>query len=295
MNLKSAILTSLVVLATLQAQGKPAVTAAEAAPAPIPAAKEKKFSPTLFVEGTFNFTLSAGLTAVNPNGNDNVAGDWDYDSATAKGFGGGGALGYHLIDTFAIVAHAQYRDMRSRQWSNTATSLSGATDTATYQIKHPLLSLGLGLRSMTKLFFLDAYAGGGLALAMPSTRTAIMSCTTSNTDGCVAAGYFGNPVNTKSYEINTGYNLSVGIYAEMGLAYNIFDNLYISLGGMFFAATITDKDKGTTSTTVPVQGPTTTTSSTGSETTSSANTSIVKYQQESIADFMLTYSIGCRF
>lgn len=262
---------------------------------PVTASKEKQFSPTILAEGTFAFGLSAGLTAVFPNGNDSLSNSWDFDSADARGFGAGGTLGYYLIDSFAVVAHGHYRDMRSRTWSNTATSLSNATDTATYQIKHPLLSLGLGLRSMTKLFFLGAYAGGGVAFVMPSTRTTTMNCTTSNTGGCTAAGYYGNPVNTKSYEQKTDYNFSVGVYVELGLQYQIFDNLYVSLGGMFITATITDKDRSTTASTVPVSGPTTTTSSTGTATSVPGDTTLVKYQQESIADFLLTYSIGCRF
>jgi len=263
-----------------------------ATPAPNP---EKDLG--IFVEGFGNFVKSYGSGDSAAEGS--ATAPATYKSSDATGFGFGGIVGYQLLENLGLVASFQYRSIKSREWSQTNTSATGAgvsstalnqfsltagTGSATIQNKRNSVVVGLGIRPKVKMGALHFYAGGGMALIFPHDDVTTYVYTGIN----ASATQISSATTTRT----TSWNLGLGAYGETGLLFDITDNIYLGLGSRFVLAEVSDKDKDTVNKTTGTgaggSSATFSETTTGSESVPSPNTATIL--ENSQANNVATYT-----
>jgi len=291
------------VVAAPKAPAMPA--AVTAAPAMAGAAK----GVGLFIEGFGSYTFANGSSQAYADGNG--AAQLAADAVTMKtsaagGFGGGGNIGYNIVENLGLVASFQYRSIKSREWSSTQlnsglvqeqNNLGGqvltGTTTATTQKKWENMIIGVGLRPSVNALGGTVYGGGGLAIVLPYTETATASFTT-------AAGL------TSKVQVDDKWNLGLGAYGEVGYNYNITSNIYLGLGMKAIVVTVDNKDKTRVITNTSTAGVVTTDTFTYKESLSADNsanntgtaTDTQKqrgFKTNGVTDFSAYVLVGFRF
>lgn len=247
------------------------------------------FGSYTFAQGTFP-TVEDGQP--NTVANDTSRGQ---KSQNANGFGGGFAFGYDLLENVSMVLGGYARSMSSRTFTN-----SNGGGEWTRQSTGNSFAISLGIRPFFKALGGRAYAGAGWLVTMPFTETTDFTATSSGT-AFTGAG--------DSLKIEDKYNFSVkGMYGEIGLNYEITDNLYFGLSARAFVAT-TDNINQTRVETKTTAGTTILTTTTYKEsatqdnfdaTASNSTTTAAKqlsrdWTNKGITDIAFNFSIGYRF
>jgi hypothetical protein len=238
----------------------------------------------IFVEGFGAFTKSYSSGDSLAEGSATAPATYKLPNTT--GFGFGGSVGYQLLENLGLVASFQYRSIKSREWSQTNTSATGAgvsntaltafsltagTGSATIQNKRNSVVMGLGIRPTVKWGAMRFYAGGGAALIFPHDDVTTYVYTGIN----ASATQIANATTTKT----TSWNLGLGAYGETGLLVDVTDSIYLGLGSRFVLAEVTDNGKDTVNKTTGTgaggSSATFTETTTGSETVPSPNTATI--------------------
>lgn len=251
---------------------KPPAGKAAAAPAALPAkpATAPDNSGTgVFFEGYGIFVLaiaaqtSTGSTYGLPDGTVSAT-STTYKSPNTMGFGGGGALGYNIVNNLALMLSFDYRYLKSRKYNTTASSVS--TDR---QNKYATSWVGLGLRPRLVLGGGALYAGAGVAFLLPhndiTTATNSATGSTSTTE--------------------TEYNYTIGAYGEMGYQLEISEGIYLGLGTRLFIAGPSNKGGVSETGTVQISNVETVTKTDGTE---------AIFSTKNITDVSFTLSLGLR-
>ncbi|MFO1471377.1 MAG: hypothetical protein U1F27_10090 [Turneriella sp.] len=218
------------VVAAPKAPAMPA--AVTAAPAMAGAAK----GVGLFIEGYGQYTFANGTSTAYADGNTTSTGTSEavtYKTSSSKGFGGGAAIGYNIVDSLALVGSFDYRSFSTREYSTTSTSgpsSLGGGAAATWKKTWNNMIIGVGLRPSVKALGGTVYAGGGLAIVLPYTETLEIT-SAANTNGAIGL------------TVKDNWNLALGAYGEVGYNFNITDNLYIGVGMKAIVATANNIDK----------------------------------------------------
>lgn len=240
--------------AAAPAVAAPKAPAMPAAVTAAPAAAKSGKGMGLFIEGFGSYTLGNGSSSSVADG-DVTASSVNYKLSGAAGFGGGGAIGYQILENLGLVASFQYRNIKTREWSQTnasvltlaggntsvqnqytATGLTNQTGAVTINNTKNTMIVGLGLRPTVNAGPGAFYAGAGVAMVLPYDDKT--TYTFSGTGGATT-------VSTGTGEKTQSFNLAFGGYAELGYMFNITDNLYIGIGGRLVVATANDNGKDT--------------------------------------------------
>lgn len=257
----------------------PAAVTAVAAVAPKSSGKGVGLS----VEGYGLFTLSNGSTTSRADG-DNTATARTYELSNASGFGGGGSVGFDIVEKLSLQASFDFRSIKSREWSATGVSPVDNTATGTNKItlqnKRDTMWIGLGLRPRIEAGPGYFYAGAGVALVLPWKDTSTIK-------GTSAAG----TVIADQTSV-TNWNLAIGGYGELGYHFKITDLIYIGIGGRLLVAT-SNNDGKTNELTNNLTGVTTTTNYAKSYDTTDATKA--RYASEGITDISANVTVGVRF
>ncbi len=304
----------------------PKVPAMPAAVTAAPVAAKSGKGMGLFIEGFGLYALGNGSSTSAADG-DVSASSVNYKLSGSAGFGGGGAIGYQILENLGLVASFQYRSIKTREWSQTNQSVAalangGSTTTAQYNAtglaaqtgavtinntKNTMI-VGLGLRPTVNAGPGAFYAGAGVALVLPYDDKT--TTTFSGTGGA-------STISTGTGEKTQSFNLAIGGYAELGYMFSVTDNLYIGIGGRMVVATANDSGKDTvykitgsnSTNTVTVNTTTTGAESvpssnagtatgpvtTGTSTTSTTTGVKTAYASQGITDIAATVTVGFRF
>lgn len=275
-------------------QAAPVTLAADTA---VPKPATEKPGP-LFIEGFGSYTFTQGTYSTVEDGQPNViASDTSrtQKSQNASGFGGGFALGYDLQENLSLVLGGYIRSLSGRTFTN-----SNGGGNWTRQSTSTNFAVTLGIRPFVRALGGRLYAGAGWLVTMPFTETTDF---TSSSSGASFTGA------SDSLKIEDKYNFSLrGMYGELGVNYELTDNLYFGLSARAFVAT-TDNINQTRVETKTTSGTTVVTATTYKEsaslddinnasasgTSTSAKQLSRDWTNKGITDIAFNLSIGYRF
>jgi len=252
----------------------------------------------VFLELFGSFAFAQGTFPTVEDGQpDAVASDTSrgQKSQNASGFGGGVAVGYDVAENVGLVLGGYGRSLRSRTFTN-----SNGGGAWTRQSTSDSFAVTLGVRPFFRALGGRAYAGAGWLVTMPFVET---------TDFKSSSSGAAFTASSDSLKIEDKYNFSLkGMYGELGLNYEITDNLYFGLSARAFVAT-TDNINQTRVETKNTSGTVIVTTTTYKEnasqdnfdaTASNSTTTTVKqlsrdWTNKGVTDIAFNFSVGYRF
>lgn len=252
----------------------------------------------IFLELFGSYTFAQGTFASIEDGQpDTVASDTSrgQKSQNASGLGGGAAFGYDVAENLGLVLGGYYRSLSGRTFTN-----SNGGGSWTRQSTSDSFAITLGVRPFVKALGGRLFVGAGWLVTMPFTETTDFKSSSSGTAFTGAAD---------SLKVEDSYNFSLrGMYGELGVNYEITDNLYFGLTARAFVAT-TDNINQTRVETKTTSGTTIVTTTTYRETASqdkfdatasNSTTTNVKqlsrdWTNKGITDIAFNFSVGYRF
>ena len=298
-----------------KAPAKPAAPAVAAPKAPAvpavvaaaPSAASAGKGAGLFVEGYGQYTLANGTSQSYADGNatTTVAADaFTYKTSKSSALGGGGAIGYNIFSTVALVGSFDYRAFKTREWTSTVantpatgagtTPSNASTTKAVWSKSWNNMVIGIGFRPQVSALGGTFYGGAGLAIVLPYKETLTETDTTT-------AGQ------TTKRTIEDNWNLGLGAYGEFGYNFNVTDMVYIGLGVKVIVVTVDNKDKtrvnttdatgagGVVSTTTTTYTDSTSATAAANVTTGNDTTNKAAYSTNGITDITGKIVVGFRF
>lgn len=309
MQLRALALSTLLIplTATIAAPGeKPPTKTMKAAPITVAGdekAESEKTAPAkpgaFFIEAFGGLTFAQGTMSSVADGQVVAAGSdvvITNKSQNASGFGGGAMFGYDIAENLSLTLGGAVRSVSGRKFSN-----QNGGGNWTQQSSNTTVGLMLGIRPWINALGGRVYAGAGWLVMLPFTEVTEWSGSSNGTSFTSASD---------GLKWEDRYNLSLkGMYGELGVAYEITDNLFLSLGARAFVATSTNIDQTRIET--KVNGGTTVKTTTtyregvsqdqiDAAQASSASASDQKdlsrnWTNKGITDITLTFALGYRF
>lgn len=252
----------------------------------------------VFIELFGSYTFAQGTFPTVEDGQPNVvASDTSrgQKSQNASGLGGGAAFGYDVAENMSLVLGGYYRSLSSRTFTN-----SNGGGEWTRKSSSDNIAITLGVRPFVRALGGRLFAGAGWLVTMPFTETTDFKSSSSGAAFTSTAD---------SLKVEDSYNFSLrGMYGELGINYEITDNLYFGLSARAFVAT-TDNINQTRIETKTTSGTTIVTTTIYKEnasqdnldaTASNSTTTNVRQQSrdwtnKGITDIAFNFSVGYRF
>lgn len=268
----------------------PAVPAAVTAPAPVvaaPAASGKGLG--LSIEARGSWIQSHGTSDAKGTG-DMSAATKTYELSNSNGFGGGLTIGYEIAKNLGIVGSYDYRSISTREWTTTKSvtlpAASPSVDSSSIQQTTKTQVIGIGLRPSVDAWGGKIYAGMGFAMVLPFENETTIELKNANFGGGAIANW--------KQVITSGWNLGLGVYAELGYNYTITDNLFAGVGIRGLIATSNNDGKKSTAVQTADAGIGGGNSTTETEYAASVSGTKKAFGSQSITDMTVSVTVGYR-